>query len=198
MRHLLLLASALIMSHAAASGDAVNEFRRGKSGLVCTAQHPQAGSELPYRDCLRVGPIAVGLTEREVERLLGESWMVTGSDGRAVTRLYPVDSPEPLKPFWLITFESGQVVGIQLTGRNPAQVLAFSSIQLGDDDTKVRDVFGEPSATSRLVGMDGAGWSYQPLPIRLEMVDGKVYSIELGKEAMVSDRREGSPPMRNL
>lgn len=129
---------------------------------------------------MRIGSIQIGQLERDVERLLGNPWKVI-KDGATTIKVFPIESDEPSKPYWVITFKAGTVEAVQLTGKNPKAAASFSSIALGDAKMKVLKILGEPFATKPVEDIKGVMWSYRPFPISLEIVDERVYSIRISR-----------------
>ncbi len=179
MRYLIMLASLVLANTVFAADIAVNEFRRAGAGLVCvteTAKHDEG-----YLQCLRIGQIHIGQREKDVERLLGSPWKVIKQDDTTTIKVFPIESNEEMKPYWVITFKKGAVEAIQATGKNPKTATSFSSIKLGDKKARVLEILGKPNASKSVEAIKGAMWSYQPFPISIELVDDRVYSIRVSR-----------------
>ncbi len=179
---LLLLCSFLLLNcNILATDNAMNEFRRSGGSLVCTTEVYKPNQEPLYLQCLRIGPLYIGQSQEDAERILGKPWKVIEQDGGVATKVFAIKSDETAKPYWVITFNSGVINAIQLTGKNPRNVYKFSSIKLGDKKVKVLEILGEPFTTKPVESVKGILWSYHPFPISLELVDEKVYSIRVSR-----------------
>ncbi len=176
----LLLISAMLATETLAADTRVNEFMRRDGGLVCVTDTFNANEPATYLPCLRIGSIHIGQSEKDVERLLGNPWKVI-RDGATTVKVFPIESDERSKPYWVISFKAGTAESVQLTGKNPKVAGSFSSIRLGDTKTKVLEVLGEPFATKPVEDIQGILWSYRPFPISIEIVDGTVYSIRVSR-----------------
>ncbi len=169
------------MSNALAADVRKNEFIRRGGALVCVTDTLKREEPTSYLPCLRIGSIHIGQSEKDVERLLGNPWKVIKKDDATTIKVFPIESDEPSKPYWVITFKAGTAEAVQLTGKNPKTAEAFSSIRLGDTKTKVLKILGEPFATEPVEGIKGIMWSYRPFPISIEIVDERVYSIRMAR-----------------
>lgn len=158
---------------------AVNEFRRNGESLVCVSEKPDSG----YLPCLRIGPLSIGQRQAEVEKMLGEPYKVIEQDKKTTIKVYPIESKQDPQPYWVITFRSGAVHTIQLTGMENVNGYSFSSIKLGDQASRVTKVLGEPlGGTKPIKDIGGILWRYFPFPISLELVKGKVTSIRIARD----------------
>ncbi len=171
----------VLVSNTLAADIRMNEFRRSGGGLVCVTDTFKPDEPISYLQCLRIGSISIGQSEKDVERLLGSPWKVIKKDDETTIKVFPIESEEQSKPYWVITFKAGRAESIQVTGKNPKTASAFSSIRLGDKKTKVLEILGEPFATKPVEGIKGVLWSYRPFPISIEIVDERVYSIRVSR-----------------
>lgn len=142
MRYLIMLASLVLVNIVFAADIAVNEFRRAGAGLVCVTE--SAKHDEGYLQCLRIGPIYIGQREKDVERLLGNPWKVIKQDDSTTIKVFPIESNEELKPYWVITFKKGAVEAVQATGKNPKAATSFSSIKLGDKKARCSKSWASP------------------------------------------------------
>lgn len=178
------VAAATFAAHAAAATDlAPYEFRRVGPTLACTT--PDKPKDPPgLQDCLRMGPLQIGMSLFDVSRELGKPSRVVVQDG-ATLRVYviPINVPEGHSlPYWVVGFRDGTVSSLQMTGDRGSRHLAFSSIRLGDPKTRVIEVLGEPFLTRGVKEVDAEFWGYSPFPISLEIKGGRVYSIRISDE----------------
>lgn len=136
------------------------------------------------RDCLRMGTLQIGMSLFDVSRELGKPYRVV-EQGGATVRVYviPIDVPEghPL-PYWVVGFRDGKVSSLQMTGETGDRRVAFSSIRLGDPESRVLEVLGEPYLTRDVTDVEAEFWGYSPFPISLEIKGGRVYSIRISDE----------------
>ncbi len=158
-----------------------NEFRRAGDSLVCITEK-YTDSAPPYLQCLRIGPIFVGQSHADVSKLLGEPWKILQEDKSTILKVYPINTNHEKVPYWVVTFKSGIVDVIQLTGTHAGKDLTFSSIRLGDSMSKVTEILGNPAATKPVAEIGGELWSYRPFPISVEIKDKRVYSIRISRQ----------------
>src|SRR5262245_35555674 len=58
--------------------------------------------------CRRIGPLRVGQTEAEVEKIVGKPWKVINQDAKTTQKVYPIESQERPLPYWVVAFVSGR------------------------------------------------------------------------------------------
>ena len=178
-----LLGLLILQGPPAAAAD--NEFRVSNEMLVCDAEAPPAEGEMPpWRDCLRIGPVRIGETLRDVAMRFGRAGKEV-RQGPVTLRVWPVQMDVPAGtslPYWVIGFdEDRRVVSIQLTGDKPLDRYAFSSLRLGDSESQVRRVLGEPAERQEVPGVGAEMWSWRPYPVSFEIKDGRVYSMRVSQ-----------------
>lgn len=176
----MLLISVVLAGNALAADIRVNEFVRRGGGLVCVTDTFSPDESASYLPCLRIGPIHIGQSEKDVERLLGNPWKVI-KDGATTVKVFPIESDEQPLPYWVITFKAGAAESVQVTGKNPKPAASFSSLRLGDTKATVLAILGEPLATKPVAEIKGIMWSYRPFPISIEILDERVYSIRVSR-----------------
>lgn len=177
----------LLLLPGLATAMAADEFRVSGGELVCAdaaaAADPGAGS---YGDCLRIGPVRIGETLRDVAMRFGRAGKEVRQDG-VTLRVWPVNlnvPPGTSLPYWVIGFDDQRrVVSIQLTGDRPLDRYEFSSLRLGDPEARVREILGEPSETQVVPGVGAEMWIWRPHPVTLEIKDGRVYSMRVARAA---------------
>ena len=174
-----------LVSPGALAADAAGEFRIAGAGLACiTETAPQDSQIPPYRDCLRIGPVRVGETLRDVAMRFGKAAKEV-RQGPVTLRVWPVqmDVPEGTSlPYWVIGFDQDRrVVSIQLTGDKRVDQYTFSSLRLGDPESKVRRILGEPPERQPVPAIGAEMWSWRPFPVTLEIKDGRVYSMRVSQ-----------------
>jgi len=177
----LCIALAVPAAHAwAASG----EFRYSGGELTCVSRVQTAGQQPPYLDCLHIGPVQIGETLRTVSMKFGKA-RKTVKRGEVTERLYPIalNVPEgqPV-PYWVIGFEGQRVIAIQITGDLRVDQYAFSSIRVGDPESRVLQLFGPPGFSQPVNQVGGVMWGYSPYPVTFEIKNGRVYSIRVSEE----------------
>ncbi|MDH3230399.1 MAG: hypothetical protein OEN55_11460 [Alphaproteobacteria bacterium] len=169
-----------------AAAAAANEFRAAGGGLACITETPptEEGQMPPYRDCLRIGPVRVGETLRDVAMRFGRAGKEV-RQGPVTLRVWPVRMDVPAGtslPYWVIGFdEDRRVVSIQLTGDKRVDEFAFSSLRLGDPESRVRRILGEPVERQAVPAIGAEMWSWRPYPVTLEIKDGRVYSMRVSQ-----------------
>lgn len=157
------------------------EFRYAGGAIVCiTTDTPDP--EKGYLPCLHIGPVSIGQSYAEIQKMLGEPWKTMKHGAATVTRVYPIQTKKegPL-PYWVIQFINGTVEAIQLTGFHADKELAFSSIRPGDRQKRVTDILGAPAFKTAVKEINGVLWSYRPFPISIEIKDKRVYSIWISR-----------------
>lgn len=163
----------------------VNEFRASGAGLVCiTEAVPAEGQTPPYRDCLRIGPVGIGDSLRDVAMRFGKAGKEV-RQGPVTLRVWPVRMDVPAGtslPYWVIGFdEDRRVVSIQLTGDKRVDEFTFSSLRLGDPESRVRRILGEPAEKQAIPSVGAVMWSWRPFPVSFEIKDGRVFSMRVSQ-----------------
>ncbi len=183
MSHLALrsaLAAMLLLAPAPVHA-ATGEFRNTEDGLACIGSAAQKAG--PYGACLRIGPLHVGQSFRDVSMILGKAAKQV-TRGAVVERVYPIriDVPpgHPV-PYWVVGVEDQRVVFVQLTGSAGVRH-AFSSLHLGDRTERVLQTLGEPSVRQDAPRPDSEYWGYSPAPVWLEIRAGRLYSMRVSEK----------------
>jgi hypothetical protein len=166
---------------------AADGFRVSGGELVCGADvAPTDTGITPYGDCLRIGPVRIGETLRDVAMRFGRAGKEVRQGG-VTLRVWPVNlkvPPGTSLPYWVIGFDDQRrVVSIQLTGDRPVDRYDFSSLRLGDPEARVREILGEPSETQPVPAIGAEMWIWRPHPVTLEIKDGRVYSMRVARAA---------------
>lgn len=165
---------------AVAAGD---EFRLTGGALKCVSADSGGTQGNDYLPCLRIGPIRVGAALRDVSMQFGKAAQ-TVSRGTITERVYPIRLDVPAGervPYWVIGFEGQRVVSVQITGNRPVDRFAFSSIRIGDPDSRVVEIFGEAGFSQPEPEIGAVMWGYDPYPVMFEIKDGKVYSMRVSE-----------------
>lgn len=157
--------------------------------VLCVA--PEIDGDGTYVPCLRIGEVHVGQSRDGVEELLGSPFRTFEPrlPQFSSTAAYLVlrDSVEHNAAYYVVEYESldGRELAfsVQLTGSRPKLLHHYSCLDLEEADTTVRRQLGEPSEVSPFEapqsGVSGVVWSYKPLPVSIEFVEGKVYSFRV-------------------
>lgn len=177
---LLLLVLAVPLSAVQAAG---GEFRYSGGELNCISGVESAGQEPPYLDCLQIGPVRIGETLRTVSMKFGKARQ-TVDRGPVTERVYPISLNVPAGqsvPYWVIGFEGQRVVSIQITGDLRVDQYAFSSIRIGDPDSKLLRLFGPAGFTEPVPQIGAVMWGYTPYPVTFELKNGRVYSMRVSE-----------------
>ena len=176
----LCLALAAPLSVAQAAG---GEFRYSGGKLNCISGAESALKEPAYIDCLQIGPVQIGETLRTVSMKFGKARQ-TVDRGPVTERVYPISLNVPAGqrvPYWVIGFEGQRVVSIQITGDLRVEQYAFSSLRVGDPESKVLRLFGPAEFTQQVPQIGGVMWGYSPYPVTLEFKNGRVYSMRVSE-----------------
>ncbi len=153
----------------------VNEFRVSKGKLVCNS----SGKDESYTPCLRIGPVSVGQNLREISRMFGKANRVV-EEGAVTMRVYVIRAGAMVGhriPYWVIGFRKRKVVSIQITSPRGDERFTFSSIQIGDTASKVTATLGPPTMKEMVKDVSATYWGYDPVPIGIEIMDGRVYTM---------------------
>lgn len=176
----LLLALAVPLFAAQAAG---GEFRYSGGELNCISGVESTAPKPPYLDCLQIGPIRIGDTMRTVSMKFGKARQ-TVNRGAVTERVYPISMNVPAGqpvPYWVIGFEGQRVISIQISGDMRVEQFAFSSIRLGDPESKLLRLFGPAEFTQPVQQIAAVMWGYSPYPVTFELKNGRVYSMRVSE-----------------
>lgn len=181
---LALALSAIPLRPGPATAAPTGEFRVSGGGLACITGTAPESAAPPYRDCLRIGPIRIGDTLRDVAMRFGPAGKEV-RQGDVTLRVWPVRLNVPAGtalPYWVIGFDADRrVVSIQLSGERRVDDYAFSSLRLGDPQSRVLRVLGEPSERQPVPNVGAEMWGWRPYPVSLEIKDGRIYSMRVSR-----------------
>jgi hypothetical protein len=155
----------------------IDEFRHDGVGLGCFSNKNFKDSD-GYLNCLKIGPIFMRMTIKEVENTFRTPVKIIENDG-SQTRVYLLPTTDTHLPYFAITFKKNKVSSIQLTGYSTTSNVSFSSIKLGTHYKKVLEILGKPNEISKVPDIEGVIWDYEPFPFSIEFINRKVYSIKL-------------------
>jgi len=159
------------------------EFRYSGGELICDSSAQPTDQQLPYLDCLQIGPVQIGETLRTVSMKFGKA-RKTVKRGEVTERLYPIAlnvPPGQPVPYWVIGFDRQRVISIQITGNLRVDEYAFSSIRVGDPESRVLLLLGPPEFSQPLPQVGGDMWGYSPYPVTFEIKNGRVYSMRVSE-----------------
>jgi hypothetical protein len=166
---------------------------------ACVA--PERDSDGSIVPCLRIGRVHVGKVRTDLEEQLGLAPRILPQrlpNLTTVAYVIDADSARDRATYYVLEYE--RVAGdellfsAQLTG-DPADMAAldFSCLKLGTSEAAVHQQLGAPSEVRPFeaphTGVAGVVWSYDPLPISIEFVDGKVYSFRVWRPGDVPARK---------
>jgi hypothetical protein len=185
----LAVASIAMLSHAALSQSVepdvlrkqmdstpFNAFRFIGNHLVCKTNELNAENS-----CYRIGDFILGDDFNSATKHFGKPWkLISQPDGHELA-VFAIKATELEQAYWVIGKREGKIASIQLTGDFPSQVANFSTIQLSDPQSKVRDILGPRYIVRNVEDIKGTIWDFAPFQISIEFVDDKVYSIRVGK-----------------
>lgn len=154
------------------------------------------GTDVP---CLRIGRVHVGQTRESVEAHLGSPFQdfPPRLPGLSMSAYWVFrDTVSHARSYYVVEFErlDGQeiVFSTQLTGSRSDSLHHFSCLHLEDDESVLRRQLGKPTEVSPFQfeedGVSGVVWSYAPMPISIELVDGKVYSFRVWRPEHVAPK----------
>lgn len=159
------------------------EFRKAAEAPACVNLYDPNDQARPYFDCLKIGPVYVGLTLRDVAMKFGKASKEVRQGGQ-ILRVYPIRlqaTPGAPLPYWVIGFEGQRVVSVQLTGDRAVTEFPFSSIHIGEPAARVIEVLGEPAHKQAAPNISGEMWIYSPLPVTFEIKNGRVYTMRVAE-----------------
>lgn len=163
-----------------AAGD---EFRAAGGGALACVTGSAEAQDPPYLACLRIGPVRIGQTMRDVAMRFGKAGKEI-RQGDIVLRVWPVRLDVPAGtslPYWVIGFEGQRVVSIQLTGKRRVEQFTFSSLRLGDSEARVLEILGPPAEMRDVPEAGAVMWNWRPFPVTLELKDGRVFSMRVSE-----------------
>jgi len=157
--------------------------------VLCVA--PDVDGDGTYVPCLRIGEVHVGQPRAAVEERLGLPFRTFEPrlPQFSSTAAYLVfrDSVEHRAAYYVVEYEllDGRELAfsVQLTGNRPELFHHFSCLHLEENEVSIRRQLDEPSSVDPFEapesGVSGMVWSYDPLPVSIEVVDGKLYSFRV-------------------
>lgn len=175
----------------------VYSFFQDAGRLMCLAPRQDGdGTDVPR---LRVGRSHVGKSRESLEPKLGPPWQELDARLPGLTTsayLVFTDSIENNGAYYAIEYEQVNredvAFSVQLTGNRPDTPHHFSCLHPGDHQALVERQLGEPTDVSPFEfeddGVTGVVWSYAPLPVSIELVDGKVYSFRVWRPEHVEPK----------
>jgi len=162
---------------------ATGEFGYSGGVLTCDSSAQPPDQQPPYLACLQIGPIQIGETLRTVSMKFGKA-RKTVKRGDVTERLYPIALNVPAGhpvPYWVIGFDRQRVISIQITGDLLVDQYAFSSIRVGDPESRVLLLLGPPEFSQPVSQVGGDMWGYSPYPVTFEIKNGRVYSMRVSE-----------------
>jgi hypothetical protein len=169
---------------ALAAEDPFPHFVRNEMTISCQAADGKiAASEA---DCMRIGPLHVGMRKRQVEALLDKPLQETKQNGITyfgysivMSGGKELGSPRQLLTSATVTYDAdGKANSIQIGGAPWPGRWSFLGLTLGDNDEAVRARLGEPIATGPGAAPGTVIWSYGP-SIAFDLAGRKIQSIHL-------------------
>lgn len=162
-----------------------NRFYRvvGK-GLACAVSQEDGAAmadrkrPVTFLPCLRVGAVGIADDRAEVEKLLGEPSQISDLDLRTQARVYPIHQRSIPEPYYAVTYQDDVVVAVQLIGPPTEMPAALSGVALGDSVKTVVDVLGKPTRRCMLRAKGPETWMWQPFPIGVDVLDGRVVGLK--------------------
>lgn len=163
-----------------------NQFYRvdGK-GLACAVSNADGEAmsarqrPVTFLPCLRVGAVGVSDELTKVEALLGEPSQVSDLDMRTQARVYPIHQRSVPEPYYVVTYQDNVAVAVQLIGPPTEMPVSFSGLALGQPSRAVIDALGKPQRRCMLRGKGPETWMWQPFPIGVDILDGRVVGFKV-------------------
>jgi hypothetical protein len=82
-------------------------------------------------------------------------------------------------PYLIVGAIEGIITSLQITGPPTTDAIQFNDIHLGDSISVVEEKIGPPSSTSLVEEVGATLWAYDPYPISIEIISGRVFSIRI-------------------
>ncbi|MCR6628909.1 MAG: hypothetical protein NVV74_01955 [Magnetospirillum sp.] len=163
-----------------------NQFHRvAGRGLAC-AVAPAEGEAMAARKrpvtflpCLRVGAVGIADERAVVEGLLGEPSQVSDLGLRTQARVYPIRQRSIPEPYYVVTYQDDVAVAVQLIGPPTEMPATFSGLSLGEPMQKVLNALGKPTRRCVLRAKGPETWMWQPFPIGVDILDGRVVGFKV-------------------
>ena len=178
------LASFAAPARAAAADDPFPHFVRNEMTISCqNADGKAAASEA---DCMRIGPLHIGMRKRQIEAMLDKPLQETRQNGvtydgyaLVISGAQQLGELRLLQTSATVTYDAdGNANSIEINGAPWPAHWRFLGLTLGDSDEAVRGRLGEPITTGRGSAPDSVIWSYGP-SIAFDIQGGKIQSIHL-------------------
>jgi hypothetical protein len=169
---------------AAATDDAFPHFVRSEMTVACLQADGKAAAS--DADCMRIGPLHVGMRKRQVEALLDQPLQESKQNGVTfygyaivINGAKELGDVRQLMTSATVTYDgAGNANSIEINGAPWPARWSFQGLSLGDSDEAVRAQLGEPIATGRGSQPGTVIWSYGPA-IAFDIGGGKIQSIHL-------------------
>ncbi|HLO77231.1 MAG TPA: hypothetical protein VK196_12320 [Magnetospirillum sp.] len=163
-----------------------NQFYRvAGRGLACAvgnaegeamSQHERPVTFLP---CLRIGAVGIADGRAAVEQLLGQPQRTRDLNRRSQLRVYAIPQRSLPEPMYVVTYQDDVVVGLQMFGPPTEMPATFAGMALGDPVEKVIDTLGTPSRRCLTRSPGTETWMWQPFPIGVDVLDGRVVGFKV-------------------
>ncbi|MGE5517955.1 MAG: hypothetical protein ACM31D_19300 [Bacteroidota bacterium] len=163
-----------------------NQFHRvvGK-GLACAignaegeamSEHKRPVTFLP---CLRIGAVGISDDRHVVEEMLGEPSQISDLDLRTQARVYPIHQRTVPEPYYVVTYQDDVAVAVQLIGPPMEMPTTFSGLSLGQPAQAAINTLGKPQRRCLLRGKGPETWMWQPFPIGVDVLDGRIVGFKV-------------------
>ena len=153
-------------------------------GLACAVAQPDGAAMVEHKrpvtflSCLRVGAVGIADDRAEVEKLLGEPTQIKDLDLRTQARVYPIHQRSVPEPYYVVTYQDNVAVAVQLIGPPTEMPATFSGLSLGVPAQAVLDALGTPSRRCMMRAKGPETWMWQPFPIGVDVLDGRVVGLK--------------------
>ena len=163
-----------------------NHFHRvaGK-GLACAVSQEEGEAmarhkrPITFLPCLRVGAVAIADDRKAVEEVLGQPTQISDLDLRTEARVYPIPQRSVPEPYYVVTYQDDVAVAVQLIGPPTEMPATFSGLALGESMQRVLEVLGKPTRRCMLRPRGPETWMWQPFPIGIDILDGRVVGFKV-------------------
>lgn len=150
----------------------------------CAAQVRGSHGRAIDPDCLRLGPVVLGMSRAQVEKVLGPADLDVSEPANCTNAVYVLDrnvlGPTATPPLQVSTlrlvYRGGHVSAVEANGGAARERFGFDPVRLGDTTEALERAFGSPEVLSAQV------WRYQPLLVLLDDAGRRVEAIALTEE----------------
>ena len=145
------------------------EFRFEGNWIACVIPkgYQRGENEDLYGGCSRIGDIKTGMNRSEIEKIIGLPRDTFNDEKLGMTSIYYTnnsdnDADMENSSYLAVSYDNDLARIVQMTGLDRIEKMSFSSIYLGDNASKVIEIFGKPKIVSMVGEIRGQLWLFSP------------------------------------